>query len=70
MFRCNIYLSLQRKDFSFQCPVPAKLTVKKFIGDDWMVACLVPKGNMMHCMVRETEAGLKQLKYRLDRQPF
>ena len=48
--------------------MPAKLTVKKFIGDDWMVACLVPKGNMMHCMVRETEAGLKQLKYRLDRQ--
>ena len=49
--------------------MPAKLTVKKFIGDDWMVACLVPKGNMMHCMVRETEAGLKQLKYRLDSRP-
>ena len=28
-----------------------------------MIACMVPKGNMMHCMVRETEQGLKQLKY-------
>ena len=28
-----------------------------------MIACMVPKGNMMHCMVRETEEGLKQLKY-------
>ena len=44
-------------------PVPVKLTVKQFIGSDWMIACMVPKGNMMHCMVRETEQGLKQLKY-------
>merc|ERR1711902_219668 len=44
-------------------PVPVKLTVKQFIGSDWMIACMVPKGNMMHCMVRETEEGLKQLKY-------
>ena len=42
-----------------------KLTVKKFIGDDWMVACMVPKGNMMHCMVRETEGDLKQIKYNI-----
>ena len=28
-----------------------------------MIACMVPKGNMMHCMVRETDEGLKQLKY-------
>ena len=40
-----------------------KLTVKKFIGDDWMIACMVPKGNMMHCMVREVEGTLKQIKY-------
>ena len=44
-------------------PVPVKLTVKQFIGSDWMIACMVPKGNMMHCMVRETDEGLKQLKY-------
>merc|ERR1712123_9271 len=46
-----------------RAPVPVKLTVKKFIGDDWMIACMVPKGNMMHCMVREVEGTLKQIKY-------
>ena len=46
-------------------PVPVKLTVKQFIGADWMIACMVPKGNMMHCMVREVEGGLKQLKYNI-----
>ena len=44
-------------------PVPVKLTVKQFIGSDWMVACMVPKGNMMHCMLREVEGVVKQLKY-------
>ena len=24
---------------------------------------MVPKGNMMHCMIREVEDGIKQLKY-------
>merc|ERR1712173_101017 len=50
---------------SFLAPVPVKLTVKKFIGDDWMIACMVPKGNMMHCMVRETGGELKQIKYNI-----
>merc|ERR1712066_1111677 len=44
-------------------PVPVKLTLKQFIGSDWMVACMVPKGNMMHCMLREVDGGIKQLKY-------
>merc|ERR1712076_187386 len=44
-------------------PVPVKLTVKQFIGSDWMVACMVPKGNMMHCMLREVDGAIKQLKY-------
>ena len=48
-----------------QAPVPVKLTVKKFVGDDWMVACMVPKGNMMHCMVRETDGALNQIKYKI-----
>ena len=48
-----------------KAPVPVKLTVKKFIGDDWMIACMVPKGNMMHCMVRETGGELKQIKYNI-----
>ena len=30
-----------------------------------MIACMVPKGNMMHCMVREVEGALKQLKYNI-----
>ena len=30
-----------------------------------MVACMVPKGNMMHCMVRETGGELKQIKYNI-----
>eukprot|EP00092_Neocalanus_flemingeri_P059045 GFUD01070474.1.p2 GENE.GFUD01070474.1~~GFUD01070474.1.p2 ORF type:complete len:134 (-),score=40.86 GFUD01070474.1:31-381(-) len=46
-----------------RAPVPVKVTVKKFTGDDWMIACMVPKGNMMHCMVREAEGTLKQIKY-------
>ena len=44
-------------------PVPVKLTLKQFIGSDWMVACMVPKGNMMHCMLREVDGAIKQLKY-------
>ena len=46
-------------------PVPVKLTVKQFIGSDWMVACMVPKGNMMHCMLREVDGAIKQLKYNI-----
>ena len=30
-----------------------------------MVACMVPKGNMMHCMVREVEGTLQQIKYNI-----
>merc|ERR1712111_217918 len=46
---------------------PLNLTTifKQFIGNDWMIACMVPKGNMMHCMVREVEGGLKQMKYNI-----
>merc|ERR1711910_198271 len=46
-------------------PVPVKLTVKQFIGSDWMVACMVPKGNMMHCMLREVDGAIKQLQYNI-----
>ena len=28
---------------------------------DWIVACMVPKGNMMHCILKEEE-GNKNLK--------
>jgi hypothetical protein len=61
-FHCHNFFILSSY---FQAPVPIKLTVKKFIGDDWMVACMVPKGNMMHCMVREVEGTLQQIKYNI-----
>merc|ERR1711953_496971 len=35
----------------------------KAIEGDWKVACMVPKGNMMHCMLREVDGAVKQLKY-------
>ena len=37
---------------SCQAPVPVKLTVKKMVDHEWMVACMVPRGNMMHCMLK------------------
>jgi len=46
-------------------PVPVKLTVKKMVGEDWMVACMVPRGNMMHCMLKEEEGVLKQVKFNI-----
>ena len=37
-----------------------KLIVKKMGPSDWIVACMVPRGNMMHCMLKEIE-GTKNL---------
>merc|ERR1712059_76631 len=48
---------------SSKAPVPVKLTVKKMVGVEWMVACMVPRGNMMHCILREEEGTLKQIKF-------
>merc|ERR1711872_1194840 len=48
---------------SSKCPVPVKLTVKKMIGEDWMVACMIPRGNMIDCMLREEEGVLKQINF-------
>merc|ERR1712029_518531 len=48
-----------------KAPVPVKLTVKKMNAQDWMVACMVPRGNMMHCMLKETEGILKQEKFNI-----
>merc|ERR1711994_851421 len=48
-----------------KAPVPVKLTVKKMVGTDWMVACMVPRGNMMHCMLKEEEGRLKQIKFNI-----
>merc|ERR1712080_790797 len=48
-----------------KAPVPVKLTVKKMNASDWMVACMVPRGNMMHCMLKEEEGTLKQTKFNI-----
>merc|ERR1719154_304268 len=40
---------------------PVKLLVKQMSPSDWIVACMVPKGNMMHCILKE-EDGNKNLK--------
>merc|ERR1712002_1035063 len=34
---------------------PVKLTVKNITGSDWMVACMIPKGNMMVSMLKKVE---------------
>ena len=51
--------------FWFQSPLPVKLIVKKMSPTEWIVACMVPKGNMMHCMLKEEEGGksLVQVKF-------
>merc|ERR1712114_57578 len=53
------------EDKTPKAPVPGKLTVKKMVGTDWMVACMVPRGNMMHCMLKEEEGRLKQIKFNI-----
>ena len=41
---------------------PAKITVKNIMADDWMVACMIPKGKMMANMLkRNKEDGLFKL---------
>ena len=43
-----------------------KLLVKKMTVSDWVVACMVPRGNIMHCILKEQEdnktEGLVQVK--------
>eukprot|EP00092_Neocalanus_flemingeri_P060803 GFUD01072989.1.p1 GENE.GFUD01072989.1~~GFUD01072989.1.p1 ORF type:complete len:133 (-),score=42.91 GFUD01072989.1:14-361(-) len=45
-------------------PLSVKLIVKKMSQTDWIVACMVPRGNMMHCLLKE-EGGknLNQVKF-------
>merc|ERR1712183_455812 len=46
-------------------PVPVKMIVKKMSPSDWIVACMVPRGNMMHCLLKVEEGGnnLIQIKF-------
>merc|ERR1712183_13371 len=36
---------------------PVKVTVQKIMGSDWMVACMIPKGNMMASILKMVEGG-------------
>eukprot|EP00092_Neocalanus_flemingeri_P010880 GFUD01011718.1.p2 GENE.GFUD01011718.1~~GFUD01011718.1.p2 ORF type:complete len:116 (+),score=47.01 GFUD01011718.1:102-449(+) len=45
-------------------PIPVKLIVKKMSPTDWIVACMVPRGNMMHCLLKEESSNnLNQVKF-------
>ena len=41
----------------FQGWDPVKVTVKQMMGDQWMVACMIPKGKMMANMLKMNEPG-------------
>ena len=34
-----------------------KVSIKNIMGPDWIVACMIPKGNMMASMLKKTEEG-------------
>ena len=36
---------------------PVKVSIKNIMGPDWIVACMIPKGNMMASMLKKTEDG-------------
>ena len=36
---------------------PVKVSVKNIMGSDWIVACMIPKGNMMASMLKREEGG-------------
>merc|ERR1712098_143543 len=36
---------------------PVKVSVKNIMGSDWIVACMIPKGNMMASMLRKKDDG-------------
>jgi len=36
---------------------PVKVSVKNIMGSDWIVACMIPKGNMMASMLKKLEDG-------------
>ena len=39
------------------------MTVKNIMGPDWMVACMIPKGNMMMSMLKKVDSGFKLVQF-------
>merc|ERR1712215_4072 len=42
---------------------PVKMTVKQLMGSDWMVACMIPQGNMMVSMLKKVDGRLRLEKF-------
>ena len=49
----------------FQGYDPVKVSVKNIMGSDWIVACMIPKGNMMASMLKKNEdgSGFQQINF-------
>jgi hypothetical protein len=37
---------------------PVKVTVKNIMGSEWIVACMIPSGNMMASMLKKVDEKL------------
>ena len=44
---------------------PVKVTIKNIMGSDWIVACMIPKGNVMASMLKKLDdnAGFKLVNF-------
>eukprot|EP00091_Calanus_sinicus_P003337 TRINITY_DN134_c0_g1_i2.p1 TRINITY_DN134_c0_g1~~TRINITY_DN134_c0_g1_i2.p1 ORF type:complete len:136 (+),score=50.89 TRINITY_DN134_c0_g1_i2:140-547(+) len=41
---------------------PVKVTVKNIMGSEWIVACMIPKGNMMASMLKKVDGKFQLVK--------
>ena len=48
--------------------MPAKLSIKCLMGGTWMLACMVPKGNMMQCMMKKEEGRFDLIKFAITKK--
>ena len=54
---CSVLIPSGTYYFSVQGYDPVKVTIKHLMGHEWMVACMIPKGNMMASMLKKVEDG-------------
>eukprot|EP00091_Calanus_sinicus_P004777 TRINITY_DN1511_c0_g1_i1.p1 TRINITY_DN1511_c0_g1~~TRINITY_DN1511_c0_g1_i1.p1 ORF type:complete len:123 (+),score=43.31 TRINITY_DN1511_c0_g1_i1:70-438(+) len=47
---------------------PVKITVKNIMGPDWMVACMIPKGNMMVSMLKKVDSGFNLVQFNCSKK--
>merc|ERR1712034_101673 len=41
---------------------PVKVTVKNIMGPEWIVACMIPRGNMMASMLKKVDGKFQLVK--------